>query len=243
MQAYIDTLPRGERAKAKRAMTAYRNFGSMDPADAIARYKQRRKDDVRDSGIDNAGEFEDIGDSDMEIDSDESDDEQGGGALTDAMQRLYDDPDWMAANADLGQRLAARATMTRGQEIAARAADVGPDQERAERDQLATAANTHEQPPDVWARLAAATDDLEFVSGSESDSDDEERRDSVQPFTSPTAAPTGAQQWAAQNLPGVNLQQDETHAWVGENPQYFGDQPQAEQTGTGERAHTSHAIV
>jgi len=224
-------------------MTAYRNFGNMDPADAIARYKQRRKDDVRDSGIDNAGDFEDIGDSDMEIDSDESDDEQGGGALTDAMQRLYDDPDWMAANADLGQRLAARATMTRGQEIAARAADVGPDQERAERDQLATAANTHEQPPDVWARLAAATDDLEFVSGSESDSDDEERRDSVQPFTSPTAAPTGAQQWAAQNLPGVNLQQDETHAWVGENPQYFGDQPQAEQTGTGERAHTSHSIV
>ena len=84
-----------------------------------------------------------------------------------------------------------------------------------------------------------------MVPGSESDSDDEERRDSLMPFASPSVAPTGAQQFAAAQLPGVNIAQDETHAWVGDpdNAHYFTDAT-SEQSGSGERSsHVTHTII
>ena len=43
------------------------------------------------------------------------------------------------------------------------------------------------------------------------DSDDEDQHSSIMPFASPSALPMGMQQWVAQNLHGVNLDQDETH--------------------------------
>ena len=58
MQKYIDSLPRGERTKARNVMSAYRNFGNMEPSEAIARYKQRKSDDAR-TPLNNAGDFED----------------------------------------------------------------------------------------------------------------------------------------------------------------------------------------
>jgi hypothetical protein len=82
-----------------------------------------------------------------------------------------------------------------------------------------------------------------FFGGSESDSDDEERRESL-PFASPSAAPTGAQQFAAAQLPGVNIAQDQTHAWVGnpDNAHYFSNAT-SEQSGSGERSHVTHTII
>ena len=87
-----------------------------------------------------------------------------------------------------------------------------------------------------------------MVQSDEENEDDEQRRDSLQPFASPSVAPTGAQQFAAAQLPGVNIAQDPTHAWIGNNPQYFGDNLQgdvttSEQSGSGERSHVMHTII
>jgi hypothetical protein len=259
MQSYIDTLPRGERAKAKRTMTAYINFGSMDSTDAIKRYKQRRKDDNRE-GVDNAGDFED----ELDTDDDSDDDGPSGGALQPNMAAILADPQWAQANPALAARLQARdgATgLTRGAEIAARIAALGGDanarvQEAAERNQITAAANARAQQAAqqaaqaeaaaAWARLAAEEAEIQGVPGSESDSSDsdEDRRDSLMPFGSPSAAPTHAQQFAAAQLPGVDIAQDETHAWVGnpDNAHYFSDAT-SEQSGSGERSHVTHTII
>ena len=135
MQTYIDSLPRGERAKAKRTMTAYVNFGSMDATEAIQRYKQRRIDDNRE-GIDNAGDFED------ELDTDDESDDDGpsGGALTAGLQVLIDDPEWSAANPQLHGRLIDRMGMSRGDEISKRTEEIGSTREKAEREMIANAA-------------------------------------------------------------------------------------------------------
>ena len=42
MQEYIDSLPRGERGLANNVMTAYRNFGGLEPSQAIVKFKQRK---------------------------------------------------------------------------------------------------------------------------------------------------------------------------------------------------------
>ena len=145
MQTYIDSLPRGERAKAKRTMTAYVNFGSMDATDAIKRYKQRRIDDNRE-GIDNAGDFED------ELDTDDESDDDGpsggaldGGALTAGLQVLHDDPEWSAANPQLHGRLIDRMGMSRGDEISKRTEEIGSTREKAEREMIANAAAAAER--------------------------------------------------------------------------------------------------
>ena len=54
----------------------------------------------------------------------------------------------------------------------------------------------------------------------------------------------GAQQFAAAQLPGVNIDQDEAHAWVGnpDNAHYFSDAT-SEQSGSGERSHVTHTII
>ena len=88
MQAFIDGLPRGERGKAANVMTAYRNFGNLEPGEAIARYMQRREDDAR-TPLDNAGEFEDELNTD-----DESDDDFGGGALGPGLQNLLENAEF-----------------------------------------------------------------------------------------------------------------------------------------------------
>ena len=116
MQNYIDSLPRGERAKARNVMTAYRNFGNMNPDDAIARYKQRKADDAR-TPLDNAGEFEDELGTDDESDSEEP----TGGAIGPGLQNLLDNAEFTTGHPVLTERLRARAGdagLTRAQEIA-----------------------------------------------------------------------------------------------------------------------------
>ena len=76
MQNYIDSLPRGERTKARNVMTGYRNFGGMSGDQAIARYKQRRSDDAR-TPLDSAGDFED----ELGTDDESNSEEPTGGAL------------------------------------------------------------------------------------------------------------------------------------------------------------------
>eukprot|EP01043_Picozoa_sp_COSAG02_P067247 COSAG02_NODE_10738_length_1869_cov_7.198870_2_plen_268_part_00 len=147
MQNYIDTLPRGERTKATNVMTAYRNFGGMEPSQAIARYKQRKSDDAR-TPLENAGEFEDELGTD-----DESDEELTGGAISAGLQNLLDNVEFQTGYPALTERLRARAGdggLTRAQEIAQRRAQLvatgmseqaAVAQELAERDQIAQMAN------------------------------------------------------------------------------------------------------
>lgn len=147
MQTYIDSLPRGERAKARNVMTAYRNFGNMNPDDAIARYRQRKSDDAR-TPLDSAGEFEDELGTD-----DESDSEPTGGALGPGLVNLLESAEFQTGHPALAERLRARAGaagLTRGQEIAQRRAqlvatgmsgEAAATQEVAERDQIAQMAN------------------------------------------------------------------------------------------------------
>ena len=147
MQAFIDSLPRGEQGKAKNIMTAYRNFGGLEPSEAIARYKQRREDDAR-TPLDNAGDFEDELNTD-----DESDDDFGGGALGPGLQNLLENVEFQRDHPVLADRLRVRAGdagITRAQEIAQRVATLvasgmteqaATTQERNERDQIAQLAN------------------------------------------------------------------------------------------------------
>eukprot|EP01046_Picozoa_sp_COSAG06_P018569 COSAG06_NODE_1297_length_9956_cov_20.957796_6_plen_482_part_00 len=147
MQNYIDTLPRGERTKATNVMTAYRNFGNMQPSQAIARYKQRKSDDAR-TPLDNAGGFEDELGTD-----DESDEEPTGGAISTGLQNLLDNVEFQTGHPALAERLRARAGdagLSRAEEIAQRRAQLeatgigeqaAAAQELAERDQIAQMAN------------------------------------------------------------------------------------------------------
>jgi hypothetical protein len=147
MKKYIDSHPRGERGKARNVMSAYRNFGNMEPSEAIARYKQRKSDDAR-TPLDNAGDFEDELGTD-----DESDEEPTGGAISAGLQNLLDNVEFQTGYPALTERLRARAGdtgLTRAQEIAQRRAQLvatgmseqaAVAQEVAERDQIAQLAN------------------------------------------------------------------------------------------------------
>ena len=147
MHDFIATLPRGERAQAQRIMTGYRNFGGMEPAQAIARYRQRKADDAR-TPLNNAGEFEDELGTD-----DESDSEPSGGALGPGLQNLYENEQFQTGHPTLHARLHARSGPTglsRADEIAQRTAalvatgmtqQAAAAQELAERDQIAALAN------------------------------------------------------------------------------------------------------
>ena len=128
-------------------MTGYRNFGGMEPQDAIARYKQRKSDDAR-TPLDNAGEFEDELGTD-----DESESEPSGGALGPGLQNLYANEQFQTGHPTLHARLHARSGPTglsRRDEIAQRTASLvatgmtqvaAAAQELAERDQIAQLAN------------------------------------------------------------------------------------------------------
>ena len=128
-------------------MTGYRNFGGMEPAQAIARYRQRKADDAR-TPLDNAGEFEDELGTD-----DESDSEPSGGALGPGLQNLYENEQFRSGHPTLHARLHARSGPTglsRADEIAQRTAalvatgmtqQAAAAQELAERDQIAALAN------------------------------------------------------------------------------------------------------
>ena len=158
MQIYIDSLPRGERGKARNVMSGYRNFGNMEPSEAIARYKQRKSDDAR-TPLDNAGEFEDELGTDDESDFEEP----TGGALTMQMSGLMSNDEFTQSHPELTARLRARAGMSRRDEIAARRAELvaaGNSEgaaraiETAERDRIATAATQQYRRGDVWRGLA-----------------------------------------------------------------------------------------
>jgi hypothetical protein len=147
MHDFIATLPRGERAQARRIMTGYRNYGDMEPSRAIARYKQRKADDAR-TPLNDAGEFEDELGTD-----DESDSEPKGGALGPGLQNLYESEQFRSGHPALHARLHARSGPTglsRADEIAQRTAalaaagmseQAAAAQELAERDQIAALAN------------------------------------------------------------------------------------------------------
>jgi hypothetical protein len=147
MRDFIATLPRGEREQARRIMTGYRNFGGMEPQDAIARYKQRKADDAR-TPLDNAGEFEDELGTD-----DESEGEPSGGALGPGLRNLYANEQFQTGHPTLHARLHARSGPTglsRRDEIAQRTASLvatgmtqaaAAAQELAERGQIAQLAN------------------------------------------------------------------------------------------------------
>ena len=160
MQIYIDSLPRGERGKARNVMSAYRNFGNMEPSEAIARYKQRKSDDAR-TPLDNAGEFEDELGTDDESDFEEP---ATGGALTMQMSGLMSNDEFTQSHPELTARLRARAGgMSRRDEIAARRAELvaaGNSEEAAraieaaERERIATAATQQYRRGDVWRGLA-----------------------------------------------------------------------------------------
>ena len=109
MQKYIDSLPRGERGKARNVMSAYRNFGNMEPSEAIARYKQRKSDDAR-TPLDNAGDFEDELGTDDESDFEEP----TGGALTMQMSGLMSNDEFTQSHPELTARLRARALACQG---------------------------------------------------------------------------------------------------------------------------------
>jgi hypothetical protein len=80
----------------------------------------------------------------------------------------------------------------------------------------------------------------------QSNSEDEgvDCRDSLVSFVSPIAAPMGAEIWAAQHVPGVNIAQAPTYALVAQGPHYFGDQPaqSQEQGGEGDGSSESGSI-
>jgi hypothetical protein len=132
---------------ARNVMTAYRNFGGMEPNEAIEKYKERKVNDAR-TPLDNAGAFED----ELETD-DESDEDPTGGAISTGLQNLLENAEFTTGHPVLAERLRARAGaagLTRAQEIAQRRAQLtasgmseadAAGQELAERDQIAQLAN------------------------------------------------------------------------------------------------------
>jgi hypothetical protein len=139
-------------------MSAYRNFGNMEPSEAIERYKQRKSDDAR-TPLDNAGEFEDELGTDDESDFEEP----TGGALTMQMSGLMSNDEFTQSHPELTARLRARGGMSRRDEIAARRAELvaaGNSEEAAraieaaERERIATAATQQYRRGDVWRGLA-----------------------------------------------------------------------------------------
>ena len=116
--------------------------------DADDTWRERRARDAQ-APVGTAA-FDDSGDEDQDL---------GGfglrgGALSDGLQHLIDDTQWAAANPVLYGRLIDRMEMTRREEIRRRAAEVGVDRERAEREQIATAAAAVERARNDPARTA-----------------------------------------------------------------------------------------
>jgi hypothetical protein len=170
MRDYIESLPRGAKKRATEAFRVYMTGPERYTADeALEAYKLMLG---RDDEVVGDTAFDDSGDEDQNL---------GGfglrgGALSDGLQRLVDDTQWAAANPVLYGRLTDRMQMSRREEIRRRAARVGVDQERAERDEIATAATAVER-----ARTAAATTAFKQLSFTDPD------RDSLGIFGSPGA--------------------------------------------------------
>jgi hypothetical protein len=170
MREYIDSLPRGSKKRATDAFRVYMTGPERYTADeALRAYKLMLS---RDDQVVGDTAFDDSGDEDQNLGG------LGmrGGALSDGLQRLVDDTQWAAANPVLYGRLTDRMQMSRREEIRRRAARVGVDQERAERDEIATAATAVER-----ARTAAATTAFKQLSFTDPD------RDSLGIFGSPGA--------------------------------------------------------
>jgi hypothetical protein len=170
MREYIDSLPRGSKKRATDAFRVYMTGPERYTADeALRAYKLMLS---RDDQVVGDTAFDDSGDEDQNLGG------LGmrGGALSDGLQRLVDDTQWAAANPVLYGRLTDRMQMSRREEIRRRAARVGVDQERAERDEIATAATAVER-----ARTAAATTAFKQLSFTDPD------RDSLGIFGTPGA--------------------------------------------------------
>ena len=143
-----------------------------------------------------------------------------GGALPEAMQRLFDDPSWEFEHPDLAARLRTRDQHWRAHDVATRRVQVGAAQELTERQQLARMAQQIQERAEAAARardaatrrerVEQAMSEMEMVA-SESTSDEEmevETVNATQENTAGSGIPDGYH-----TMPDGQLMLDDAHMY------------------------------